>query len=508
MNYIDIEHCCKSYGGVHALSDVSFSLKKGEIRGLLGENGSGKSTLIKIIAGSLKANSGIIKIEGEVINDWGSLAGLKKGISVIYQDLSLFPNLSVLENICLCDQVKQTKFFVNKNKYAEKAKNLIKELDIGVELDELLGDLPIAKQQQIAIARALLIESQLLIFDEPTTALTREEINQLFSLINKLKKKSISIIFISHKLDEIMEICDSLTILRDGHHIATKQISELNIPAIEQLMVGKNLDYHKNVDNKLSEDTPTILEVKDLSKRNNFKDITFSLKKGEILGISGLLGSGRTELATAIFGISPYESGEIFIEGEKVKIKSVMDAVNNGIAYVPEDRLTQGLVLNYPQRANMIAPSLKKVIDSRHLIDEEKITDIAQYWTDSIGVKTDDIFKNAQTLSGGNQQKIVIAKWLEKKPKVLILDGPTVGVDIGAKAGIFHTINEMVKQEGMSVILISDEIRELTANCHRILIMKNGRIAKQLTKTEEIEDTYIQNILNNQKRVEWGNNNE
>jgi simple sugar transport system ATP-binding protein len=501
MNYIDIEHCYKSFGGVHALSDVSFSLKTGEVRGLIGENGSGKSTLIKILAGSLKADSGKISLEGSEVDSWGALAGLEKGISVIYQDLSLFPNLTVLENICLCDQVKSKRSIVDKNRYAKKAMSLIEDLDIGVDVNELLGNLTIAKQQLIAIARALLIDSRLLIFDEPTTALTREEINKLFTLINKLKKDNITIIFISHKLDEIMEICDSITVLRDGKHIGTELISNLTIEEIETLMVGKNFKYVKKSESNSFEDEKVVFELKGLTKKNNFKDVSFKLHEGEILGISGLLGSGRTELATAIFGIEPADCGSIEIDGKEINIKNVADAVKAGIAYVPEDRLLQGLVLNYPQRDNMVAPSLKKCVDKRHLINEDKMTEIAQRWTDEIGVKTDSIEKTARTLSGGNQQKIVIAKWLETNPKLLILDGPTVGVDIGAKAGIFSTITDMVEKSGMSVILISDEIRELTANSNRILIMRNGKIAQELSDPKDIDDTYIQNILNKQKRI-------
>jgi len=327
MNYIDIEHCYKSFGGVHALSDVSFSLQIGEVRGLIGENGSGKSTLIKILAGSLKADSGKISLEGKPVDSWGALSGLKKGISVIYQDLSLFPNLTVLENICLCDQVKSKKFIVDKNHYIDKALSLIEDLDIGVDVNEILGELTIAKQQLIAIARALLIDSKLLIFDEPTTALTREEINKLFALIDKLKQKNISIIFISHKLDEIMEICDSLTVLRDGKHIATELVKNLSIEDIETLMVGKNFNYDKKADSNSFKDKQVVLELKNLSKKNNFKNVSFKLHKGEILGISGLLGAGRTELASAIFGIAPSDSGSILIDDKKIKIKKVSDAV-------------------------------------------------------------------------------------------------------------------------------------------------------------------------------------
>lgn len=500
MDFIIIEHANKSFGGVKALKDVSFSVKQGEIHGLVGENGSGKSTLIKILAGSLVADSGKITIDGKEVKSYGSLSGIQQGISVIYQDLSLFPNLSVLENICLCNQIKKNTGTFSVKQYENKVRKLLEDLDAGIELQNMVEELPIAKQQLVAIARALNNDPKLIIFDEPTTALTREEINNLFRLIDKLKEKGISIIFISHKLDEIMEICDTLTVLRDGVIIGSYPIDELDIPKIEKLMVGTSTVYEKNVHNRLPQETPVILEIKNLTKKNNFKNISFTLKKGEVLGISGLLGSGRTELASAIFGVMPYDSGTIIVKGKTIEIKSVHDAVVNGIAYVPEDRLTQGLVMNYPQRDNIVLATLSDFVNKK-LIDEEKITSTAQKWIDVIKVKTDDQFKEVKTLSGGNQQKIVLAKWLEMNPLVLILDGPTVGVDVGAKSGIFNTINEMVKKNGMSVILISDEIKELTANCHRVLVMQNGMIAKELTKPEEIDDDYIQKLLDAQKRA-------
>lgn len=499
MDFIAIENCSKAFGGVKALKGISFSVQKGEIHGLVGENGSGKSTLINILAGSLSADSGKITIDGVPMASYGPLSGMQYGISVIYQDFSLFPNLTVLENVCLSNQIKDKKAFFSAKKHADEVKSLLDQLDANLSLTDVVGEIPVAKQQMVAIARALNNNPKLLIFDEPTTALTREEINNLFKIIGMLKAKGISIIFISHKLDEIMEICDVVTILRDGVVIDIKQIDETSIPEIEHLMVGSSSVYTKHVETALANDT-YLLKVKGLSKTNNFLDISFDLKKGEIIGFTGLLGSGRTEIATALFGIAPADRGEIEIDGQLVSIGSVQDAVAHGIAYVPENRLTQGLVMDYSQRDNIILPTISKFV-KKGLLDENRMTDTANHWIDEVKVKTDDVFKQIKTLSGGNQQKIVLAKWLEMNPKVLILDGPTVGVDVGAKASIFKTIHEMVEKYGMSVILISDEIRELTANCNRILIMQNGRLRRILDKPQEIDDDYIKSILDEQKRA-------
>jgi len=500
MDFIAIKNCSKAFGGVKALRGISFSVKRGEVHGLVGENGSGKSTLMNILAGSLTADTGEITIDGVPVNSYGPLSGMQHGISVIYQDFSLFPNLTVLENVCLPNQIKDKKTFFSVKEHADEVNSILDQLDANISLFDIVGEIPVAKQQMVAIARALNNNPKLLIFDEPTTALTREEINNLFKIIEMLKAKGISIIFISHKIDEIMEICDVVTILRDGVVIDVKPICDLSIAEIEKRMVGSSSVYTKHVDNSQASTDSYILKVKGLSKVNNFMDISFDLKKSEIIGITGLLGSGRTEIASALFGIAPADSGEIEIDQQIVSIRSVQDAVSHGIAYVPENRLTQGLVMDYSQRDNIILPTVAR-FTSKGLLDEGRMTETAKHWIDEVKVKTDDVFKEVKTLSGGNQQKIVLAKWLEMKPKVLILDGPTVGVDVGAKASIFKTIHEMVEKYGMSVILISDEIRELTANCHRILVMQNGRLRRILDKPQEIDDDYIKSILDEQKRA-------
>jgi len=500
MDFIRIEHASKNFGGVRALKDISFSVQRGEIHGLVGENGSGKSTLIQILAGSLEADTGVINIDGKQIGAYGPLAGIQQGIGVIYQDLSLFPNLSVLENVCLSNQIKAGSKFYTSKSHVKEVKSILEQLDADAGLNDLVEELPIAKQQMVAIARALYSNPKLIIFDEPTTALTRGEINNLFRIIQHLKKQKISIIFISHKLDEITEICDSITVLRDGNLITSRSAEGLTIPEIEKLMVGESTVYRKRSESNQMISDELILRVKHLTKKNNFNNINFNLRKGEILGITGLLGSGRTELASSIFGVNPYDSGTIEVDGVEVSIRSVREAVNLGIAYVPENRLTQGLVMRYSQRDNIVLAALG-MHTHKGLLDEEAMSRTGQTWIDNLDVKTDDQFKEVKTLSGGNQQKIVLGKWFVMNPRILILDGPTVGVDVGAKAGIFKTIWDMVEATGMSVILISDEIREVTANCQRVLVMHNGRIVKEFTKAEEIDDEYIQGFLESQKAL-------
>jgi simple sugar transport system ATP-binding protein len=496
--FISIENVSKSFSGLRALKNVSFSIKKGEALGLCGANGSGKSTLIKILAGVLGADTGTIRIENKEMVSYGPLSGIRHGISVIYQDISLFPTLSVLENICLANTIEQGRRLSIINREKDRARAILGDLGVSININSIVEELPIASQQLVAIARALNNDSKLIILDEPTTALTSKEVNLLFKIINKLKSNGISIIFISHKIDEILELCDRVTILRDGELIASKPASQISLAEIETFMVGQSMVYSQMDD--VGEKAPFVLEVKALSKKNNFKDVSFTLRYGEILGVVGLLGSGRTELALALFGMNPAESGCIIIDGTEVKIRSVQDAVNAGIAYVPEDRLTEGVVMNYPIKDNIALVTLDKLKNAYGFLDNAKISEIAGKWIDALAIKTDSPLHLVSTLSGGNQQKIVLAKWLEENPKILILDGPTVGIDIGAKAGIFKTIKEMISVQGMGVILISDEIKEITAYSHRVMVIRDGKMVKMLQKNE-ISEGYIRDILNEQKRA-------
>jgi simple sugar transport system ATP-binding protein len=497
-DFITIENISKNFSGLKALHNVSFSIKKGEAAGLCGANGSGKSTLIKILAGVLQADSGSIRIEGAEMTSYGPLAGIRHGISVIYQDISLFPTLPVLENICLARIIEQGRAVSFISRERDRAQKILDDLGVSIRLDAVVEDLPIASQQLVAIARALNNNSKLIILDEPTTALTSKEVSLLFKIVRKLKEGGISVIFISHKIDEIVELCDSVTVLRDGELVASKPVTETGIAEIETLMVGQSMEYAQMDD--VDETSPLVLEVASLSKKNNFKDISFTLRRGEILGVIGLLGSGRTELALSLFGMYPADSGAITVDGAACSIKSVQDAVKAGIAYVPEDRLTEGLVMNYPIRDNIALVTLDRYRNRLTFLNNRKVNRVASDWINTLSIKTGDSGNLVSTLSGGNQQKIVLAKWLEEDPKVLILDGPTVGIDIGAKAGIFKTLKEMIRAKGMGVLLISDEIKEIVSYSHRVMIIRNGRVASILQKNE-ISEGYIRNILNEQKQA-------
>jgi simple sugar transport system ATP-binding protein len=495
--FISIEDINKSFGGLKALNNISFTINKGEAVGLCGANGSGKSTLIKILAGVLVPDSGSIAIEGRRMFSYGSLSGIRNGISVIYQDLSLFPTLSVLENICIARLIEQGHAFISVESGRGRAKKILDELGVSINVDSIVEELPIASQQLIAIARALNNDSKLIILDEPTTALTSAEINLLFKIVNKLKQSGISVIFVSHKIDEVMELCDRVTIMRDGVMVASKKITETSTADIEKMMVGQAADF--NPPENLSGETKPVLEVKGLTKKNNFKDISFTLYHGEILGLIGLLGSGRTELSLSLFGMYPADSGSIFINGIEQNITSVQKAVKSGIAYVPEDRLTEGLVMSYSIKDNTVLAALDKFANKLTFLDNDKIKNTADKWIKTLGTKADSSENPVSSLSGGNQQKVVLAKWLEENPEILILDGPTVGIDVGAKNGIFKVIREMVKEKGMGVILISDEIKEIAANSHRVMIIRNGRIVKTLQR-HEISEENIRGILDQQKQ--------
>jgi simple sugar transport system ATP-binding protein len=494
---VKIEHISKTFGGLKALKDISFSINKGEAIGLCGANGSGKSTLIKILAGVLDPDTGTIEIEGRTMLSYGSLSGIKNGISVIYQDLSLFPTLTVLENICLARHIEQSHTFLFIEKERSRAISILNDLGVSINIDSIVEELPIASQQLIAIARALNNDSKLIILDEPTTALTSAEVHLLYKIIRKLKAGGMSIIFISHKIDEIMDLCDKVTILRDGVLIASKTATETNIGEIETLMVGQATEYIP-LELNTNQSRP-VLEVKSLTKKNNFRDISFSLYHGEILGVIGLLGSGRTELALALFGMHPADSGKILIDGVESTMDTVQKAVKSGIAYVPEDRLTEGLVMSYPIKSNTVLATLDKFRNKLTFLNNEQITSVSDKWVAILSTKTDSSGNLVSSLSGGNQQKVVLAKWLEAEPKILLLDGPTVGIDVGAKAGIFKIIREMTKEKGMGVMLISDEIKEVANNSHRVLIIRNGRVAKTL-EGSDVNEENIAAILNQQKQ--------
>lgn len=469
----------KNYGGVRALDNVDFSLKKGEVHCLVGENGSGKSTLIKIISGVVQPEVGTkITVNGKSHKTLSPIKSVEEGIQVIYQDLSLFPNLSVAENICISDYQKKRFDLVRRKKMRLKAIEAMKKIDVDIKPDKLIRELSIAQKQVVAIVRALATDAELIIMDEPTASLSKHEIDELLDLIENLQKKGITILFVSHKLDEIMRVSERVTVLRDGVKIGTYDASELDDTKIAYLMTGKNFELKTNQNRK--EKGKKLLEIKNLCKPKNYKNIDLQLHEGEILGITGLIGSGRTELALSIFGMNPPASGEIILEGNKMNFKSNFDAIKAGISYVPEDRLNEGLILEQPIGTNIVVPIFDRLVNKFGVFKKDVKEDVVNKWVKDIGVKTKDPNNPVKTLSGGNQQKVVVAKWLAISPKVLILDSPTVGVDIAAKHGIYEIMKKLAS-ENLGIILISDEVPEVYNNSDRILIMSKGQIVKEVT---------------------------
>ncbi len=484
--FLSMKNISKRYTGVQALDSVDFEIERGEIHCLVGENGSGKSTLIKIISGVEQPDDGAqIEIDGQIQHHLQSIDSIRKGIEVIYQDLSLFSNLTVSENIALSQTIASDSRFINWHTVRQIAESAMQRIEVRIPLDELVSDLSVADQQLVAICRALTSDVKLLILDEPTTALTRKEIEALFRVITDLQSKGIATLFVSHKLDEVLQIAQRVTVLRDGKKIGVFPSGELSSEKLTFLMTGKKLDYSQF---EYSADAvQPLLEVVGLSKSGNFKDINFTLLPGEIVGITGLLGSGRTELAQCFFGMMQPDSGEIRIRGESVRIGSVQKAIDLGIGYVPENRLLQGLVMEQSVGKNVVITIIEKILGALRLIDPKKKQESVRHWIEELSIRIPSVDSPVQTLSGGNQQRVVVAKWIATDPKILILDGPTVGIDVAAKSSI-HEIIRKLAREGIGIIIISDEVAEVFHNCNRILVMHKGRLVEEFQADETNEE--------------------
>jgi len=488
-----VEGITKRFGGVTALDDVGFSINKGESLTLVGENGSGKSTMIKIISGVYTADEGDIFIDGKHYKKMSPIESIQEGIQVIYQDFSLFPNLTVAENIALNELIISNAKTLNWKEVREFAKKGLEKIDVDIPLNVLVGDLSTADRQLIAIAKAILADAKLIIMDEPTTALTRNEVKALFEVMHDLNNKGISTIFVSHKLTEVREIGERVVVLRNGKKVADKDIKELDIKTIEYEMTGRHIDV-SSLQFSEPKAGEILFSVEDLSLEYGFFDVSFELRRNEVLGITGLLGSGRTELALALFGQKPADSGRIFLEGKEIKIESIFDATSNGIGFVPEDRIKQGLFLPQTINNNIAAKIIDSLKTKLGFLDQQKKASMAEEWIEKLDVKTPTGELPAESLSGGNQQRLVLAKWLAFDPKVLILNGPTVGVDVGSKEQIHELIRDLAS-EGMGVILMSDDIPELMHTCNRILLMRKGRIVdefeRESTNEEELNDKLV-----------------
>jgi simple sugar transport system ATP-binding protein len=499
--FLEAKGISKSFVGVKALDNVDLTIGKGEVHCLIGENGSGKSTLIKIIGGVYRADSGTVKIEGSELHGMQAIESIRAGVQIIYQDLSLFPNLTVAENISVNQMLESNKQTVNWKSVRETAKKALAEIGENIPLDERVENLSVAKKQIIAISRALTQNAKLIIMDEATSAITKEEVDHLFSIILELKKRGISTLFVSHKLSEVFEIAENITILRDGKQIGVYPSEELNEEKLTYIMTGRKLEFEPyHYDPDMKGDTP-LLEVRDLNKEGQFIDINFKLHRGEILGVIGLIGSGRTEVAQALFGLETADSGEILVDGEEVDIRNPRDGMKHGIALLPEDRLTQGLFEAQPIGNNIVITILKRFLKKSRLLDVDKKKSAEAEWVKKLAIKTPTPKNPVNSLSGGNQQRVVLAKWLATDPKVFILDGPTIGIDIGSK----HTIHEIIRdlaREGMGIMMISDEAQEIMDNCNRILVMSNGQVIREIKDSTTITKEELLDII--AQRVEVG----
>lgn len=467
---LKMEHIEKSFYGVNVLKDVSLYLKEGEIQALMGENGAGKSTLMKILGGIYSKDSGTITVNGNEVEIKTPLAARELRICLVHQEISLVPQLSIADNIFLGSELKRG-LLEDKRAMKEKARKAIETLELKIPVTTKVYKLSVAQQQLVEIAKALVFDARIIVLDEPTAAISEKEAESLFDYLKKLKDKGISIIYISHRMEEIFTVCDSITVMRDGIVVAHKRAEDTDKSEVIAAMVGRSItDFFGNNHPKGTED---ILEVKGLSNRY-LNNISFTLKKGEILGFAGLVGAGRTELARAIFGLDKIESGEIYLNGEKIRCSKPYDAMKCGIGLIPEDRKQSGLFLEKSIAYNLTLLVLKEFIKGIFVNDNRR-NEIIKEYSEKLSIKMAGTRQHCAQLSGGNQQKVVISKWLAYGPKVLIMDEPTRGVDVGAKAEIYHLINNLAN-EGYSIIMISSELPEIINMSSRIVIMHEGRI--------------------------------
>ncbi|WP_066688130.1 sugar ABC transporter ATP-binding protein [Christensenella intestinihominis] len=491
MSVLEFRNVSKSFPGVKALGDISFAVEKQEVHVLIGENGAGKSTLIKILTGVNSADPGSeIWIDNKKAEIGSPVDALNLGIVAIYQDFSLFDNLSVVENIALGLQVTRQKKVVDWKGMRKKAEQAMKKVRLEADPDELVANISVAKKQLVAIARALVYDVKVLIMDEPTSCLSQGEVEQLFEIVRELKADGVTIIFVSHKMEEIFEIGDQITVLRDGQYIKTASKDNITIDELIELMVGRKVTYETYGKRKMNE---PVLRVENLCKKANFKDISFELNKGEILGVTGLVGAGRTEMVQAIFGLNKPDSGAIYLHGKKITIHSPVDAIKHKFGYVPENRLTEGLVQTQSIKRNLNVAILEKLKKGVFLSDTARSKSAAN-WMEKLSIKPVLPDMPVGKLSGGNQQRVVIAKWLATDPEVLIVDEPTAGIDIGAKEEIHRLLREL-SDGGMSIIVVSSELPEVISICDRILIMKNGRIVAEMGEGATQEEILNKAVL-------------
>jgi simple sugar transport system ATP-binding protein len=483
----------KSFAGVRALQDVSLRLERGMIHCLVGENGCGKSTLIKIIAGVYQRDSGAVQINGTEYDALHPIDSIREGIQVIYQDFSLFPNLTVAENIALNEQLAEGRRFVNWKHVRNVAQDAVAQIEVLLPLDARVEEMSVANKQLIAIAKALRQNAQLIIMDEPTSALTEREIRTLFTVIRRLQQRGIAFLFVSHKLNEVLEISEAIIVMRNGQVVSSEAAANYTTERLVFEMTGQSI-AEKSYDFAPDLSQPALLRVEGLTAPGALQDVSFELRRGEIVGVTGLLGSGRTELALALFGMLPITGGQIEVDAKPVKIRSVQDAIAHGIGYVPEDRLTEGLFLEQTIGRNIVVRTIDKLRGALGLTDPAQVKQQVNNWVTSLRIKTSDPDLPVKTLSGGNQQRVVVAKWLASNPRLMILNGPTMGVDIGSKNEL-HELIKRLASEGMGLLVISDDIPELLQTCNRILLMRNGTVVQEILPRETNENALAAKLI-------------
>ncbi|MGB0090719.1 MAG: sugar ABC transporter ATP-binding protein [Planifilum fulgidum] len=484
---LQVREIHKVFPGTKALSNVSMEFHAGEVHAVVGENGAGKSTLMNILSGVFPPTEGQIILEGEEVRFQSPRQAQEKGIAIVHQELSLCPHLTVGENMFIGRLPRSRLGFVDRNKLREDAKKMLEAFKADIDPDDLAGDLSISEQQVVEIAKALTMDCKVLILDEPTSAITESEANNLFEVIRELRGKGICIIYISHRIKEIFSISDRISVLRDGHYIGTYHTEEMTPDRVVQLMVGREL---KNIyPPKSTRGKKEILRVENLSREGVFHQIRFTLYEKEVLGIFGLVGAGRTEMSRALCGIDPKDSGQVWLDGKPVAIDSVSQAIQQGIVYLTEDRKNQGLFLDLSVKRNIVSSNLQAV-SSGLFIDPVKEKKMAEHFSEKLNVKTPSLDQSIGSLSGGNQQKAMIAKWLSTHPKVLLLDEPTRGIDVGAKSEIYKMLRELA-DDGKGIIVISSELPEVIGICDRVLVMHQGRIVGEVSGERINEEEII-----------------
>lgn len=488
---ISLRHVTKQFPGVLALDDCQFDLRPGEVHALMGENGAGKSTLMKILSGVYQKDAGIIRVDGREVEIASPRAAQDLGIGIIHQELNLMNHLSAAQNIFIGREPRgRYGVFLDEATLNRQTAAIFERMHLRLDPRVKVGELTVAKQQMVEIAKALSFDSRVLIMDEPTAALNNAEIDDLFSIIRDLQEQGVGIVYISHKMDELRRISNRVTVMRDGKYIATVPTKETPIDTIISMMVGRQLESAAPVVADTGSND-VVLEVKGLSRGNAIRDVSFALRKGEILGFAGLMGAGRTEVARAIFGADPVQAGDIFIHGGKAIIKSPADAVAHGIGYLSEDRKHFGLATGLDVKANVVMSSMNRFLKKGLFLDQGAIRKTAEQYVRQLAIKTPSIDQPARLLSGGNQQKIVIAKWLLRDCDILFFDEPTRGIDVGAKSEIYKLLDALA-QQGKAIVMISSELPEVLRMSHRVLVMCEGRITGELSAAEASQERIMQ----------------